>query len=155
MESTDWSLAWRKLISSSVLGGFQGPRGDHRGEITGGEFTEGNHRGGNHRYPIKTCTLTHFIAWQCMLLWTFSYLKLNIIIIIMTNRGRGAECWKHTGVESRIKLGRFLLPSQGWLVFLLFRNWFCRSQADFAIGVDIVQFSLAETVPPAFLPNII
>src|SRR6218665_3143420 len=44
MESTYGSLAWRNLISSSVLEGFRGQgeitegnyRGNHRGEITGG-----------------------------------------------------------------------------------------------------------------------
>jgi len=54
MGSTDGSPTWRKLISSPVLGGFQGlltcsrrlsrSGGDHRGGITGESSPGENHR---------------------------------------------------------------------------------------------------------------
>jgi len=56
MESTDGSLAWRNLISSSVLGGFQDEGvitgGKAPGKITGGKLSgesRGNHRGSSPR----------------------------------------------------------------------------------------------------------
>ena len=51
------SLAWRKLISSSVLGGFQGPGEiswvDNWGEITGGS-SPGEITGENHLDPFNS-----------------------------------------------------------------------------------------------------
>src|SRR6218665_2434393 len=52
MESTDGSLAWRNLTSSSVLEGFQG-QGRSQREITG-ESPGGNHRGSSPRPVLLT-----------------------------------------------------------------------------------------------------
>jgi len=70
LESTDGSLAWRKLISSSVLGGSQGQReitggnireeiseGDHRGKLPGS--SQGEITGGNYLDPVQTYIDSH------------------------------------------------------------------------------------------------
>src|SRR6218665_2878082 len=63
MESTDGSLAWRNLISSSVLGGFQG-----QGEITGGKLPGGKLRGrspGSSPRPLNSAPLLYLHHHHC------------------------------------------------------------------------------------------